>query len=106
MAKTTKQGTIIKKNDQRTVVVQILGTKTHPIYKKRFKVTKKYLADDSKNQYQIGDVVVIEECRPISKTKHFKVIKKLGSANMLGKEKIEGEEVLGAERVDVEKSES
>ncbi|MBI2448058.1 30S ribosomal protein S17 [Candidatus Microgenomates bacterium] len=101
--KVTKRGTIVKKNDQRTVVVETISQKSHPLYKKRYKVVKKYLADDEKNAYQIGDMVVIEECRPISKTKCFKVTGKIGSANMLGKEKIEGEEVLGAEREEIKK---
>uniref|UniRef100_A0A7C4M0W8 30S ribosomal protein S17 n=1 Tax=candidate division CPR3 bacterium TaxID=2268181 RepID=A0A7C4M0W8_UNCC3 len=100
----TKQGTVKKRIDQRTVAVETFLMKTHPIYKKRFKVVKKYLADDRDIISKEGDIVVIEECRPISKTKYFKVIKKLGST-IIGEDKIVGEEVLGAEEKEKEESE-
>ena len=99
--KTTKQGTIIKKLDQRTAVVETHRMKVHPIYKKRFKVVKKYLADDKDNKFKIGDIVRIQECRPISKRKNFEIVNKIGST-IVGEEKIAGEEVLGAEKPVVE----
>jgi small subunit ribosomal protein S17 len=100
--KTTKQGIIIKKLDQRTAVVETFLMKTHPIYKKSFKVVKKYLADDKDNQFKVGDIVYIQECRPISKTKRFEIAKKTGSI-AVGEDKIAGEEILGAEKpVEVE----
>ncbi len=95
--KTTKRGIIIKKLDQRTAVVETFLMKTHPIYKKSFKVVKKYLADDKDNQFKVGDIVYIQECRPISKTKRFELVKKIGS-KLVGEEKIVGEEILGAEK--------
>jgi len=101
--KTTKQGTIIKKLDQRTAVVETFLMKSHPIYKKKFKVVKKYLADDKDDKFKVGDIVYIQECRPISKTKRFEVVKKVGTA-IVGEEKIVGEEILGTEK-EVEKKE-
>lgn len=95
--KTTKQGVITKKLDQRTAVVETFLMKTHPIYKKSFKVTKKYLADDKENKFKAGDIVYIQECRPISKTKRFEITKKTGSM-VVGEDKIAGEEILGAEK--------
>jgi len=95
--KITKQGTIIKKIDKRTVAVETFSMKTHPLYKKRFKVMKKYLADDENDKFKEGDVVIIQECRPLSKQKRFKVIEKVGSA-YIKEDKIVGEEVLGAEK--------
>lgn len=97
MIKTTKRGVIIKKLDQRTAVVETFRMKTHPIYKKRFKVVKKYLADDKDNKFNAGDIVYIQECRPISRSKRFEVLKKIGSA-LVGEDKIVGEEILGAEK--------
>ena len=96
MPKTTKKGTIIKKNDKRTVVVEVVNTKIHPLYKKRFKVTRKYLADDKNDKFKVGDMVIIEETRPISKSKRFKVIEKIGEANlaMLEKKELSDEELI------------
>ena len=94
--KTTKQGTIVKKINDRTAAVETYRMKVHPIYKKRFKVVKKYLADDKENKFKAGDVVIIRECRPISKTKRFEIIERVG-AKLVGEDNIIGEEVLGAE---------
>lgn len=103
--KTTKQGVITKKLDQRTAVVETFLMKTHPIYKKSFKVVKKYLADDKENKFKVGDLVYIQECRPISKTKRFELVSKIGST-LVGEDKIAGEEILGAEKpAEVEKEE-
>ena len=60
-----------------TVVVEVVRLKQHPKYRKRFKVSKRYKADDPKNLYKFGDRVTIQETRPISKDKKWKVIKKL-----------------------------
>jgi small subunit ribosomal protein S17 len=95
--KTTKQGVITKKLDQRTAVVETFRMKSHPIYKKRFKVVKKFLADDKDDKFKAGDIVSIQECRPISKTKRFEIVSKVGST-MVGEDKIAGEEILGAEK--------
>ena len=64
---------------QKTVVVQVERIKEHPKYKRRYKVHKKYKAHDEKGEYHIGDKVVIEESKPMSKDKKWKVIKKLTS---------------------------
>ena len=97
MSRITKRGTIIKKIDQRTVAVETFLMKVHPLYKKRFKIKKKYLADDKEGKYQVGDIVLIQECRPISKTKYFEVTRKVGET-IVGEDKIVGEEMLGAEK--------
>ena len=94
--KTTKQGVIIKKLDQRTAVVETFLMKSHPLYHKKFKVVKKYLADDKDDKFKVGDIVYIQECRPISKKKYFEITKKVGT-RVVGEEKIVGEEILGAE---------
>lgn len=104
MARITKQGVITKKIDQRTVSVETFLMKNHPVYKKRFKVVKKYLVDDKNSSFKEGDIVIIEECRPLSKTKRFKILKKVGST-VVGEDKIVGEEILGAEKPKEEKEE-
>jgi len=50
-------------------------TKTHPKYLKRYKVSKKYKAHDEKNEFKIGDQVLIIEARPMSKEKRWEVRK-------------------------------
>lgn len=70
-------GEIISNKMQKTVVVRVERIKEHPKYKKRYKVHKKYKAHDEKNEYHAGDKVIIEECRPVSKDKRWRVIKKI-----------------------------
>jgi len=71
------QGTVVGNKMHKTVSVLVEGFKMHPRYLKRYKVSKKYKAHDEKNEYKIGDVVIIQECRPISKDKRWRVIKKV-----------------------------
>jgi len=71
------KGVITSDKMDKTVVVLINRYKKHPKYKKRYKVSKKYKADDPKNKYKIGNKVIIQETRPISKDKRWKVIKKI-----------------------------
>jgi small subunit ribosomal protein S17 len=68
-------------------VVVVDRLKEHPKYHKRFKVSKKFKAHDENKEYREGDVVVIEECRPLSRDKRFKVVKKVSSGKKT--EKIE-----------------
>ncbi|PIR71373.1 MAG: 30S ribosomal protein S17 [Candidatus Nealsonbacteria bacterium CG10_big_fil_rev_8_21_14_0_10_37_25] len=77
MPKRQLVGTITSNKIAKTVVVRVERLKEHPKYKRRFRVHKKYKAHDEKEEYQVGDRVIIEECRPISKEKKWKVIKKL-----------------------------
>lgn len=76
MRKEFKVKVIAKKTDK-TVTVEVTRIKKHPIYQKRFKVTKKFLAHDPKNEYKEGDWVLIRETKPISKRKHFEVARKV-----------------------------
>lgn len=77
MPKKRLKGTIVSNKMQKTVVVRVERIKKHPKYKRRFKVHKKYKAHDEKGEFKVGDRVIIEECRPISKDKRWRVIKKL-----------------------------
>jgi len=70
-------GTIISNKMEKTVVVEVERFKEHPKYKRRYRSHKKYKAHDERGEYHVGDKVIIEECRPISKEKHWRVIKKL-----------------------------
>jgi small subunit ribosomal protein S17 len=67
----------------KTVVVLVDRYKEHPKYKKRYKVSKKYQAHDEKNEYKIGDKVIIQESRPISKEKRWRVVKLMNNEQRL-----------------------
>ena len=67
-------GTICKATNKKTVVVEVERTFKHPIYKKYIKRSKKYHAHDETDALKVGDKVMIEETRPISKLKTWKVV--------------------------------
>ena len=66
-------GRVTSNKTNKTVTVLVESRIKHPLYGKYITRTKKYHAHDEGNQYVIGDTVVIEECRPISKTKSWMV---------------------------------
>lgn len=70
-------GTIVSNKMAKTVVVRVERIKEHPKYKRRYRVSKRYKAHVETEKYKVGDKVIIEECRPISKDKKWKVIKKI-----------------------------
>lgn len=71
------QGTVVSDKMSKTVVVQVVRMKMHSKYKKRYVVSKKYKAHDEKGEYHVGDQVMIEECRPLSKDKRWRVVAKV-----------------------------
>lgn len=77
MAKRKLIGKVVSNKMQKTVVVEVERIKEHPKYKRRFKVHKRFKAHDEKGEYKVGDNVVIEETRPISKDKNWQVISKI-----------------------------
>jgi small subunit ribosomal protein S17 len=68
-------GVVVSDKMDKTVVVAVERHVQHPLYKKYIKRTKKYHAHDEKNECRVGDVVEIEETRPLSKTKRWRVVK-------------------------------
>lgn len=72
------QGTVVSDKMQNTVVVEVNRIVAHPIYKKRRAISKRYKAHCKTGEYTEGDRVEIEETKPISKDKRWKVIKKIG----------------------------
>ena len=77
MAKKTLQGYVVSDKMQKTVVVEVERIKEHPKYKRRYKIHTKFKAHDEKGEYHVGDQVIIEETKPISKDKNWIVIKKV-----------------------------
>ena len=68
-----KVGRVVSDKMDKTVIVAVEYTRQHPIYKKAMKRTSKFAAHDERNECRIGDVVRIEETRPLSKTKRWVV---------------------------------
>lgn len=69
--KKTFRGVVVSDLMDKTVVVKVMRYVKHPVYGKFVKITSRFKAHDADNQYKIGDQVLIEECRPISKQKSF-----------------------------------
>ena len=74
MPKRILQGVVVSDKSEKTVIVRVERRVMHPVYKKFITRSKKYAAHDEANTYKIGDVVRIEETRPISKRKTWVVL--------------------------------
>jgi len=74
MPKRIMQGVVVSNKMDKTVVVNVERRTQHPLYKKFIRRSKKYVAHDEGNACSEGDVVQIQECRPISKRKTWEVI--------------------------------
>jgi len=68
-------GVVSSKKTDKTIVVTEHVRLTHPLYRKQYTVTKKFMAHDENNEAAEGDKVTIEETRPISARKHFKLVR-------------------------------
>lgn len=68
------KGTIISNKMHKTVVVRVDRLKKHEKYQKFYRLSQKFKAHDEKDEYQIGDIVLIEETRPLSKDKRWRVV--------------------------------
>ena len=71
----TLTGVVSSDKRDKTITVVITSRETHPIYKKQYSKTRKYTAHDEKNAAHEGDIVMIAEGRPISKTKTWTLVK-------------------------------
>jgi len=67
-------GTVVSDKMAKTVTVEVKRTVLHPKYHKRYTLTTKLKAHDEKGEYHTGDKVVIEECRPLSADKRWRVV--------------------------------
>ncbi len=85
MAKTL-QGVVSSDKADKTIVVTVVTRKTHPIYKKKYSSSKKFMAHDEKNEAKTGDTVIIAETRPLSARKRFILESIVGHAGVEHKE--------------------
>ena len=74
MPKRTLHGVVVSDKQDKTVIVRVERRYTHPQLKKTVRSSKKYYAHDEKNEFSVGDLVWIEERRPLSKMKRWEVI--------------------------------
>lgn len=69
------KGTVVSAGKmEKTVIVEVVTLKAHPVYKKRFRQTRRYYAHDEANQCGAGDVVRIAETRPLSRLKRWRLL--------------------------------
>jgi small subunit ribosomal protein S17 len=74
MPKRILQGVVVSDKMEKTVTVQVERRFKHTLYKKFIRRSKKYAAHDETNAVKVGDVVKIQECRPMSKRKKWEVV--------------------------------
>lgn len=77
-------GTVVSNLMDKTIVVNVERRIQHPLYKKYIRRSKKFHAHDAENACRIGDTVKIEECRPLSKTKSWRLVKVLAEGIVEG----------------------
>ena len=71
-----QSGIVVSNKMDKSIVVKIERKIKHPLYKKTIKRSKKYIAHDEQNECQVGDLVQIAECRPLSRHKHYRLFKR------------------------------
>ena len=76
-------GIVVSNKMQKTIVVKVENRYSHPIYSKTLIKTTKYLAHDEFEESNIGDQVLVEESRPLSKKKRWKLIQVLSKSSLL-----------------------
>ena len=81
MPKRLLSGVVVSSNNDKTIIVEVTRRVKHKLYKKIIKRAKKYHAHDENNNYQKGDLVTIQETKPISKMKSWKVLESSEGVN-------------------------
>lgn len=76
----TKVGKVVSDKMEKTIVVAVVDTESHPLYKKLVKKTVKFKAHDENNEAHVGDTVSIMETRPLSKDKRWRLVEILERA--------------------------
>jgi small subunit ribosomal protein S17 len=81
MPKRILQGVVVSDKNDKTIVVKVERRLRHPVLKKTVRLSKKYHAHDETNQAKIGDVVRIQEMRPMSKLKRWTFVEKVAAGH-------------------------
>ena len=77
------RGTVVSDKMDKTIVVEITTRRSHPLYGRHVKYTSKFKAHDENNEAKVGDIVEVMETRPLSKDKHFRLVKIVEKAVIL-----------------------
>ncbi len=80
MPKRILQGVVVSDKNDKTIVVEVERRFTHPVLKKTVRRSKKFHAHDENNNAKTGDIVRIQECRPVSKNKRWQLVEKVTAA--------------------------
>lgn len=72
--KKLQQGVVVSNSMEKTAVVLVKRTTKHPLYKKTIKLSKKFLFHDQENSCNVGDLVRIVECKPVSRRKRWRLL--------------------------------
>jgi small subunit ribosomal protein S17 len=80
MPKRILQGVVISDRNNKTIIVEVERRFTHPVLKKTVRRSKKFHAHDEENAAKKGDIVRIQECRPLSRNKCWQLIEKVTAA--------------------------
>lgn len=75
----SKTGITISRAGAKTVIVRVDSYVAHPLYKKKIRTTKRFAVHDEQDAVKVGDQVTIGETRPLSKTKHWKILQIIGN---------------------------
>lgn len=81
MPKLIKTGTVVSDRPDKTITVLVERPVQHPLYKRRYKKSSRFAVHDEANAARLGDRVQIEECRPRSRTKRFRLLRILERAS-------------------------
>ena len=76
-------GKVVSASCNKTITIEVVTYKKHPLYKKNVKTTKKYAVHDEDNKAKVGDIVKVVSSRPLSKTKRFELVSVLIEAVIL-----------------------
>ena len=93
-------GLVSSDKRDKTITVSIENRETHPLYRKQYTKTRKYTAHDENNEAHLGDKVEIAACRPLSKTKTYKLVKVLERSHGSVELKEEVTDALGENKVE------
>jgi small subunit ribosomal protein S17 len=80
MPKRVLQGEVVSDKNDKTIVVKVERRLRHPVFKKTVRVSKKYHAHDEKNEAKIGEIVRIQEMKPMSKLKRWSFVEKVDAS--------------------------
>ncbi|MBQ3458752.1 MAG: 30S ribosomal protein S17 [Synergistaceae bacterium] len=95
MPSKVRTGIVVSNKMDKTIVVRVERMAEHPLYGKRIKRAKKYVAHDAENQCGMGDEVKIRETRPLSKTKRWELAEIMRKAPVFGSDAAESDDTQG-----------